>query len=235
MRVRLTTSEWVVCVFLLNAHKGRMTRELITAHHARCKVTISSREQAGRAVWASSSCSVPGGSARPRQTSECKYFYSTADLIHRIAAVFPRLRFLQLGHSTYSHGHEFCLYVRDVSVRNPIHLFFTSWSQESIPDAVERLPHLTDLRISLDFMERQIQGGPQESAARWLLRRLPHLCTVAFSWHQNFYYYRFPRVVWRVWDRSVLLRGPSPPPSVFEEGEEEEEEELGVPIPPWDQ
>ncbi|KAJ7094993.1 hypothetical protein C8R44DRAFT_989564 [Mycena epipterygia] len=94
--------------------------------------------------------------------------FATADLIHRIAAVFPRLRFLQLGCSVYSHGRLFCPDVRD----------------ESIPEALERLPHLTHLRISLDFVERQFQEGPQESAARWLFQRLPHLYTAAFSWQQ---------------------------------------------------
>ncbi|KAJ7720134.1 hypothetical protein DFH07DRAFT_972716 [Mycena maculata] len=143
--------------------------------------------------------------------------FPTADLIHCIAAVFPRLRFLQLGHVVYSHGRVFCPDVRD----------------ESIPDALERLPHLTHLRISLDFVERQFQEGPQKCAARWLLQRLPCLCTVAFSWEQSFRYSGFETVVWRIWDRSVLLpppppqRLPSPPPSPTDP-------EMGRPIPPWE-
>ncbi|KAJ7075919.1 hypothetical protein B0H15DRAFT_609676 [Mycena belliarum] len=141
--------------------------------------------------------------------------FATAGLIHRIATVFPRLRFLQLQHSIYCHGDEFCLDVRD----------------NAIADALRRLRLLTDLRISLDFEDRLIQEGPQASAARWLIQQLPGLRTVAFSWCQSWYFYGFESVVWRTWDRSVLLRPvpvPPPPRSLSEQSWDEEE---GIAIP----
>jgi hypothetical protein len=45
--------------------------------------------------------------------------FATADTIHHIASVFPRLRFLQVGHATYSHGAEFRFDVRDVRAHTP--------------------------------------------------------------------------------------------------------------------
>jgi hypothetical protein len=74
------------------------------------------------------------------------------------------------------------------------------------------------------------QEGVQRRAAHWLLEGLPGLYTVAFSWEQQWWFYGFEMVVWRVWDRGVLLRLPSPPPPEPEsEGELIEREA----IPPW--
>ncbi|KAJ7858027.1 hypothetical protein B0H14DRAFT_2749900 [Mycena olivaceomarginata] len=141
--------------------------------------------------------------------------FATADTIQRIASVFPRLRFLQVGHATYSHGAEFRFDVRD----------------ESILHALQRFSHLTHLRISLDFFERAIdaQDGPQGRAAQWLLEGLPGLCTVAFSWGGAWYDYGFENIIWRVWDRSVFLL-PREPPAF--EPEPAEEVVYGVAIPP---
>jgi hypothetical protein len=52
----------------------------------------------------------------------------------------------------------------------------------------------------------------QRRAARWLLAGLPSLLTVSFSWQQSWWTYGFTMLVWREWDRSLLLRPPSPPP-----------------------
>jgi hypothetical protein len=74
------------------------------------------------------------------------------------------------------------------------------------------------------------QEGVQRRAAHWLLEGFPELYTVAFSWEQQWWFYGFEMVVWRVWDRGVLLRPPSPPPPEPEsEGELIEREA----IPPW--
>ncbi|KAJ7768139.1 hypothetical protein DFH07DRAFT_954714 [Mycena maculata] len=144
--------------------------------------------------------------------------FATADTILRIASVFPRLRFLQLGHATYSHGHQFCFDIRD----------------DSILHALQCFSRLTHLRISLDFFERAIdaQDGPQGRAAQWLLEGLPGLCTVAFSWGRSWDDYGFENIIWRVWDRSVFLLPRAPP--AFEP-EPAEDVVYGVAIPPREQ
>ncbi|KAJ7474861.1 hypothetical protein FB451DRAFT_1246859 [Mycena latifolia] len=119
--------------------------------------------------------------------------YATAQLIDGIASRFPRLRLLQLGHSIYAHGNIYLHDVRD----------------ETILEALQHLPLLTDLKISLDFRERVFHEGPQEQAARWLMQGLPRLRTVAFSWVQWRWWdlYGLEPVGWQEpWDRSVLLR-----------------------------
>jgi hypothetical protein len=104
--------------------------------------------------------------------------------------------------------------------------------QPTILEALQQFPLLTRLRMSLNFIDREFDPDtPQRRAAHWLLEGLPHLCTVAFSWEQKWWYYGFDMVVWREWDRSVLLRPPSPPswqpspvPPIIE----------GDAIPPWE-
>ncbi|KAJ7728584.1 hypothetical protein DFH07DRAFT_221913 [Mycena maculata] len=140
--------------------------------------------------------------------------FPTAHLIESIAAIFPRLRILQWGHSTYGHGNDFCEDVRD----------------ETIVTALHKFPFLTDLRIALDFTERDFQEGPQKRAAYWFLERLPNVRTIAFLWNRGVRYYGYPAVVWKVWDRSLLLRPPppsSPPPSIHIDFE-------APAIPPWE-
>ncbi|KAJ7721391.1 hypothetical protein B0H16DRAFT_1896514 [Mycena metata] len=140
--------------------------------------------------------------------------FVTAPVIHRIATVFPKLRFLELGHARYKFSAQMCPDVRD----------------PTILDALQQFSLLTRLRISLNFMDREFDPDtPQRRAAHWVLQGLPNLCTVAFSWEQKFYTYGFDMVVWREWDRSVLVRPPSPPswppspvPTMVE----------GVPMPP---
>ncbi|KAJ7488590.1 hypothetical protein B0H11DRAFT_1913071 [Mycena galericulata] len=143
--------------------------------------------------------------------------FSTAPLIHRIASIFPRLRFLELGNSSYLYGPQWCFDVRD-------------------PTILEALQHfllLTHLRISLNFKDPEFDpDGPPRRAAHWLFEGLPALCTVAFSSEQMWWYHGFDRVVWRVWDRSVLLRPPSP---LQPEPEPVGEPVLAVAIPPWEQ
>ncbi|KAJ7101656.1 hypothetical protein C8R44DRAFT_859205 [Mycena epipterygia] len=142
--------------------------------------------------------------------------FATAMLIHRVAAVFPRLRFLELGHAGYLYSTQLCPDVRD-----PV-----------ILEALQQFPLLTRLRISLNFMDREFDPDtPQRRVAHWLLEGLPNLRAVAFSWEQNWWYYGFDMVVWREWDRSVLLRPPSPPswqpspvPPIIDEDA----------IPPWE-
>jgi hypothetical protein len=81
-------------------------------------------------------------------------------------------------------------------------------------------------------MDREFDPeGPQRRAAHWLLDGLPSLQTVAFSWEQNWWVHGFDMVAWRVWDRSVLLRPPSPPPPELEPVREIVE---GIAIPPWE-
>jgi hypothetical protein len=48
--------------------------------------------------------------------------FATALIIHRIASVFPRLRTLELGNSSYLYSDKFCFDVRDVSASaaNPL-------------------------------------------------------------------------------------------------------------------
>jgi hypothetical protein len=41
--------------------------------------------------------------------------FATAALIHRLALVFPQLRFLELGNSSYLYSAQLCADVRDVS------------------------------------------------------------------------------------------------------------------------
>ncbi|KAJ7764108.1 hypothetical protein DFH07DRAFT_1059152 [Mycena maculata] len=143
--------------------------------------------------------------------------FTTAALIHCIASVFPRLRVLELGNSSYLYGPKFCFDVRD----------------PTILEALKGFPLLTDLRISLNFMDRELDGeGVQRHAAHWMLEGLLGLLTVAFSWEQKWWYYGFNMVTWRAWDRTVLLRPPSPPPpepSLVEEPIDRD------PIPPWEQ
>ncbi|KAJ7847118.1 hypothetical protein B0H14DRAFT_2770523 [Mycena olivaceomarginata] len=104
-----------------------------------------------------------------------------------------------LGRYYYSHGD---VYVEDVR-------------DDTIIEALRELPNLTHLRLALDFLERQYnQEGPQESAARWLMAALPGLRVVEFFWEQELYW-RWVGLEpsrWQPWDRSVLLRGPTPPP-----------------------
>ncbi|KAJ7265211.1 hypothetical protein C8J57DRAFT_1622307 [Mycena rebaudengoi] len=133
--------------------------------------------------------------------------FSTAPLIHRIASIFPRLRFLELGNSSYLYGPQLCFDVRD----------------PTILEALQHFPLLTHLRISLNFMDPEFDpDGPPRRAAHWLFEGLPALHTVGFSLEQMWWYHGFDRVVWRVWDRSVLLRPPSPP--------QPEPEPVGEPI-----
>ncbi|KAJ7301389.1 hypothetical protein DFH08DRAFT_978795 [Mycena albidolilacea] len=125
--------------------------------------------------------------------------FPTADMIRAVASAQPQLRFLQLGRYYYSHGD---VYVEDVR-------------DDTIIEALRELPNLTHLRLALDFLERQYnQEGPQESAARWLMAALPGLRVVEFFWEQELYW-RWVGLEpsrWQPWDRSVLLRGPTPPP-----------------------
>ncbi|KAJ7716426.1 hypothetical protein B0H16DRAFT_1801365 [Mycena metata] len=142
--------------------------------------------------------------------------FARAPLIYRIAAVFPQLRLLELEHAAYLYSGRLCPDVRD----------------PAILEALQQFPLLTRLRISLNFMDRQSDPEtPQRRAAHWLLEGLPNLRTVAFSWERVWWVYGFDMVVWREWDRSVLLRAPSPPssppspdPPIIE----------GIPIPPWE-
>ncbi|KAF8127782.1 hypothetical protein K438DRAFT_2000581 [Mycena galopus ATCC 62051] len=142
--------------------------------------------------------------------------FATASLIHRIASVVPRLRTLELGNSSYLYSDKFCFDVRDATIL----------------EALQDFPLLTHLRISLNFMNGEFdQEGVQRRAAHWLLEGLPRLYTVAFSLEQQWWFYGFDMVVWRVWDRGVLLRPPPPPPPEPEsEGELVEREA----IPPWE-
>ncbi|KAJ7083197.1 hypothetical protein B0H15DRAFT_431224 [Mycena belliarum] len=129
--------------------------------------------------------------------------YSTAHLIGQIAAVFPRLRVLEIGNAMYYHGEEYCYDVRD----------------ETIVTAIRQFPALIDLRIALDFPARDDQVGSEVHAARWFLARLPGLRSIAFLFDRAVCYFGYPAVDWRTWDRSVLLRPPtppSPPRSVYE-------------------
>jgi hypothetical protein len=99
-------------------------------------------------------------------------------------------------------------------------------------EALRQFPLLTRLHISLNFMDRKFDPDiPQRRAAHWLLEGLPNLRTVAFSWEQKWWYYGFDMVVWREWDRSLLLRPllppswqPSPVQPIIE----------GDAIPPWE-
>ncbi|KAJ7217376.1 hypothetical protein C8J57DRAFT_1395853 [Mycena rebaudengoi] len=142
--------------------------------------------------------------------------FATAALIHRVASVFPRLRFLALGNSSYLYGAPWLPDVRD----------------SAILEALQHFPLLTHLRICLNFGDLRFDPDtPQRRAAHWLLEGLPNLRTVGFSWEQKWWYYGFDMLVWREWDRSVLLRPPSPPsmhpspvPLIIE----------GEAIPPWE-
>ncbi|KAJ6528602.1 hypothetical protein B0H19DRAFT_1194897 [Mycena capillaripes] len=125
--------------------------------------------------------------------------FPTAGVIRAVASAQPQLRFLQLGRYYYPHGD---VYVEDVR-------------DDAIVEALRELPNLTHLRLALDFLERQYnQEGPQESAARWLMAALPGLRVVEFLWEQGTYWrwVGLDPTRWQPWDRSVLLRGPTPPP-----------------------
>ncbi|KAJ7023784.1 hypothetical protein C8F04DRAFT_1193094 [Mycena alexandri] len=142
--------------------------------------------------------------------------FATAALIHQVASIFPRLRFLELGNSSYLYGGSWSPDVSDSAVL----------------EALQRFPVLTHLHISLNFGDLRFDPDtPQRRAAHWLLEGLPNLRTVGFSWEQKWWYYGFEMLVWREWDRSVLLRPPSPPswppspaPPIIE----------GEAIPPWE-
>ncbi|KAJ6531557.1 hypothetical protein B0H10DRAFT_1973277 [Mycena sp. CBHHK59/15] len=128
------------------------------------------------------------------------YEFPTPAVIRDVASAMPQLRFLQLGRHFYSHGDVYIEDVRD----------------DAIIDALRELPHLTHLRIALDFRYRQYnQEGPQESAARWLMAALPGLRIVEFCWEQwrSWQWVGLEPSTWQPWDRSVLLRPPTPPPS----------------------
>ncbi|KAJ6544506.1 hypothetical protein B0H19DRAFT_1076610 [Mycena capillaripes] len=139
--------------------------------------------------------------------------FAAATLIDSVAAVFPRLRVLELGHAKYFWSAQMCP------------------TSSAILEALEQFSCLTRLRIPLNFMDRELDPDPpQRHAAHWLLEGLPNLRTVAFSWQQRWWCYGFDMVVWRKWDLRVLLRPPSPPPwpaspvpSVIEAA-----------IPPWE-
>ncbi|KAJ7229682.1 hypothetical protein B0H12DRAFT_1147496 [Mycena haematopus] len=153
-------------------------------------------------------------------------------LIHHIAAIFPQLRSLGLGHASYLNNHSGQLRadVRDVSTvtEKPTVILIIYLVEPAILDALQAFPLLTHLRISLDFMERQCdQETPQHRAAYWLFDGLPHLQLVAFSWEQEWFYHGFDTVVWREWDRRVLQLPPFLPstPSLDIQAE---------PIPPWE-
>ncbi|KAJ7814292.1 hypothetical protein B0H14DRAFT_3477182 [Mycena olivaceomarginata] len=95
-------------------------------------------------------------------------------------------------------------------------MYLPLFQQDVIIDALCELPHLTHLRIALDFHYRQYnQEGPQESAARWLMAVLPGLRIVEFCWEQwrSWQWVGLEPSTWQPWNRSVLLRPPSPPPS----------------------
>ncbi|KAJ7216626.1 hypothetical protein GGX14DRAFT_605587 [Mycena pura] len=121
--------------------------------------------------------------------------FVTAVLIHCVASFFPRLRFLELGNSTYLYGA-----LSPPDFRDP-----------TILEALQCFPLLTDLRISLNFPDLVMnQHVPHRRAARWLLDGLPNLRTVAFSWEQDGQKHGSDLLVWRVWDRSVFQCPPSP-------------------------
>ncbi|KAJ7824030.1 hypothetical protein B0H13DRAFT_1919363 [Mycena leptocephala] len=144
--------------------------------------------------------------------------FATPTLIQHVASVFPRLRFLELGHASYVGNHSAQLHP---DVRDP-----------AILEALQHFPLLAHLRIALDFVDRQFNPeNPQRRAAHWLLEGLPAPQTVAFSWEQRWFAYWFDQVVWREWDCSILLRLPSPPPRSPSPVQEIIE---AVAIPPWE-
>ncbi|KAJ7171150.1 hypothetical protein C8R46DRAFT_1087824 [Mycena filopes] len=127
--------------------------------------------------------------------------FPTPDLIHEIASKFPALNFLQLALPRHRRGDRKCLDVRN----------------DAFLPALQRLPLLAHLRISLDFESQRFDEAKQVDAASWLMQALPNLQIVEFSWPkigpwekiglEDFY--------WAGSDRSVLLLPPrrSPIPS----------------------
>ncbi|KAJ7171165.1 hypothetical protein C8R46DRAFT_1087852 [Mycena filopes] len=129
--------------------------------------------------------------------------FPTPHLVHEIASRFPALDFLQLALPRHKRGDRKC-----VDVRNDAFL-----------PALQRLPLLTHLRISLDFDDPDFDAAQQEDAACWLMRALPNLQIVAFSWPATgVWWMRAAGLEYHYWaksDRSVLLLPPrrSPTPS----------------------
>ncbi|KAJ7443929.1 hypothetical protein B0H11DRAFT_2203846 [Mycena galericulata] len=135
--------------------------------------------------------------------------FSTGDLIETIACNFPRLRFLQLGHSLYpGDNHD---------------LGYKGVHDDAILHALKRLPRLTHLKIALHFPDRELDDAPERNAACWLMQGLPSLQSVAFPYELTLlgaWVFRGPESPqWNTWDRSILLEGPYPdtPPSPEQE------------------
>ncbi|KAK7014192.1 hypothetical protein R3P38DRAFT_3001502 [Favolaschia claudopus] len=127
--------------------------------------------------------------------------YPQSPLILQVATVFPQLQFLELDNSAaFYWSHRAYLDVLD----------------PAIADALQLFPHITHLHISMNLQHISVTcidvEAAQKRGARWLFKSLPSLQIIAFSRAQFWCISGFDRVVWRHYDRSLLLQPEIPPP-----------------------